>query len=145
MDEDRIGKSTGAGGPSSVLAPVLGLHACKLHAFFRVLRQSGLCIYEVVAGGGCPGQQHHSENEQQNSTDGYHQLHLHPTTTAAFPKVFLKSIIFPPMVSYNDKGFGIKRISSITPYITAVWLWAQTLHVYEIRFPYLKDKILVKT
>ena len=49
------------------------------------------------------------------------------------------------MVSYNDKGFGIKRISSITPCIAAVWLWAQTLHIYEIRFPYLKDKILVKT
>lgn len=39
----------------------------------------------------------------------------------------------------NDKGFGIKRISSITPYIAAVWLWAKTLHVYEIRFSYIPD------
>lgn len=49
------------------------------------------------------------------------------------------------MVSYNDKSFEIKMISSITPCITAVWLWAKTLHIYEIRFPYLKDKFLVKT
>lgn len=116
--------------------------------FFRVLRQSGLYICEVVAGG-CPRlgskQQYHSQDEQQNSTDGYHQLYLRPTTTVAFSKVFLKIIIFFPMVSCNDNGFGIKRISIITPYIAAVWLWAQTLHVYEIRFPYLKDKILVKT
>lgn len=117
--------------------------------FFRVLRQSALCIPEVVAGG-LPGlgskQQHHSEDEQQNPTDGYHQLYLHPTTTAAFPKEFLKIVIpLPPMVSYNNKGFGVKRISSITPYIAAVCLWAKTLHVYEIRFPYLKDKFLVVT
>lgn len=43
------------------------------------------------------------------------------------------------MFSNNDKGFGIKRISSITPCIAAVWPWAKTLHVYEIRFSYLRD------
>lgn len=38
MDEDRKGKQEGAGGLSSVLAPVLGLYACKLHAFLACFK-----------------------------------------------------------------------------------------------------------
>lgn len=33
LDEDGHGKTAGAGGLSFVLAPVLGIHVCKLHAF----------------------------------------------------------------------------------------------------------------
>lgn len=112
----------------------------SLMPFFYVLKQRGKCICGMMLEVFC-GFETRSTTVLRTSNTFPLLGTISSTSILLPPQLSLrcfKNYLFLLVYYCNDKGFGIKRNSSIMSYITVVWLWASHVTSNIVGFFILK-------